>query len=85
MLEKNSENYPDISIHASKKEATALRPSGKSYRDNFNPRLQEGGDRTFSYIKELYNNFNPRLQEGGDKGIGDKAATEIISIHASKK
>ena len=56
---------PNISIHASAKEATPSSLLDGFYVD-FNPRLREGGDFYDDSGEMIGNDFNPRLREGGD-------------------
>ncbi len=56
-----------------------------AFKNNFNPRLREGGDRCISVNAERILNFNPRLREGGDDFTNDVAQRTQISIHASAR
>ncbi len=57
---------PEVSIHASAREATRDALAGAADRRSFNPRLRAGGDSMLSANSISSSSFNPRLRAGGD-------------------
>ena len=81
----NGASEPNVSIHASAREATRAARWRRGSSGSFYPRLRTGGDSPTAWQAPPDRSFYPRLRTGGDKEPGAPQEILDVSIHASAR